>query len=437
MRSVFLVFLLLAACAPRTEPYKTAPLPDTDGYLSAVPAGHTAYDNEGLSGIFLNLTYFNEGGSAHHGLSRFEGPVTVQMQGPGSAAYSGFLDMLLEQIRGETGIDISRGQGPNSILVTFVPGEEFLPYTTNQCFILFGQPTWREFLKEPRKYYDLGRAAKGVLTKAGVFIPDTIEPFKVRQCLVEEIVQMLGTSNDLFGLGPTMFNDDQAHYWPTKLDYLMLRVLYAPEIEPGMAPVAARAVARAVLDRINPEGHDAPALPPPRLHEFAGWRRDVFRLADSDNPAEDPVALARKLAQDAARRRPNSPFDCAGKVLYANHADKNDDDQARALYETAIDTCSGVHGKADIRIADLRLRIAWLDMNDGKHRRARDEARALAPIFIAHGQDDGIMSSKTLEVVAARAMSDPNWDGALLSTAEAWSAYAMGDDHDITESFRR
>ena len=47
-----LVMAGLAACGPRTEPYRTAPIPSADGFRAAVPAGHTVYDNASLADLF-------------------------------------------------------------------------------------------------------------------------------------------------------------------------------------------------------------------------------------------------------------------------------------------------------------------------------------------------------------------------------------------------
>jgi hypothetical protein len=104
-----------------------------------------------------------------------------------------------------------------------------------------------------------------------VFIPDNAPPFQVRSCLLEEIPQAMGLVNDLYGLGSSAFNDDGAHVWPTKLDYLMLRVLYAPDMETGLTRSVVEARARSVLDRINPAGIGAPPLPPLHLSELGDW----------------------------------------------------------------------------------------------------------------------------------------------------------------------
>ncbi|MFK7943075.1 MAG: DUF2927 domain-containing protein [Paracoccaceae bacterium] len=429
--------LILTACGPRTGPYETAERPKTDGYLSAVPAGHTTYSNDSLAEIFTKLTQFYENGGRAPGVYRFEGPVTVDMTGPGSDKYGAFLEQVITQIRNETGIDLSRGKGPANILIRFVPGEEFLPQTVNQCVIITGQPDWQAFVQAPGAYTLPGKDAPLVMSREGVLIPDTIEPFKVRQCILEELVQSLGTSNDLFGLSSTMFNDDQAHYWPTKLDYLMLRVLYDPEMEPSRDLGENQQRARKVLARLNPEGETADKLPPVRLHAFRNWRSRLRELSEDDITPARSFALASELAIEARRRAGGSAYDCLGQTTLAYAAYGAEEAGVLAMFDRAIDVCSAAHGPRDIRIAGLRLGRAYVDYDQEKYRKARDTARAVLPDLKAHGHDDRIAAALILETVASIYLEDANWVDTYLPRAEAWAAYTFGDDNDLTLDLRR
>ncbi|MEM7056133.1 MAG: DUF2927 domain-containing protein [Pseudomonadota bacterium] len=435
MRSVFgfVALALLAACAPRSEPFRTAPLPKDPGYLSAVPAGDTAFDNEDLAHLFVQLTHGLETGEYRQNLQRFEGPVNVGMTGPGSTDYQKFLRRFLAEIRKQAGVDISVGAPPHDLLIQMVPGEELLPRTTAQCFVIFAQPTWEEFKANPSRYEPLVVDASGPQQKIGIMIPDTIEPFKVRECLLEEIPQALGPANDLYGLANTIFNDDDAHTWPTKLDYLMLEVLYDERLESGLSQAETLTLAQAVLDDVNPEGVGAPKLPPVQQDAFLDWRGSLHRLSVDG----EPIVLqnVRKAAAEARRKAPFSAYDCTGATILAIVTGNATTRDADKLLEEAIKTCKRAHGIEDVRVAQLRLIKALRHLGGERYRRAREQAQAVLPVFLAHGLEDEIADAKITIVRASAGLRDPNWRNQL-PDATAWSAFVFGDDHTVTETLR-
>lgn len=57
---------------------------------------------------------------------------------------------------------------------------------------------------------------------------------KLTSCIIEELTQMLGLINDSKIVHPTVFNDTTTNDMLTGLDYLLLKLLYSPEIKTGM-----------------------------------------------------------------------------------------------------------------------------------------------------------------------------------------------------------
>lgn len=426
---------LLASCGPRTEPYRTAPLPTAQGFRSAVPAGHTVYDNASLADLFVRLTHRLENGDSRKWLQRFEKPVNVGMVGPGAGEYVPFLKDLLGEIRREARIDISAGAAPHNLLIQFVPGEEFLPKTSNQCMVVFGQPDWTTLIDDPLPYSGLATTRIDRQETMSVIIPDTIEPYKVRECLLEEITQALGTANDLYGLASTIFNDDNAHSWPTRLDYLMLRVLYHPEMKSGLDPDQTRALALRLLDEMNPDGRGAPPLPTIEQERFKQWRLELL----AQDKIEDPVvavASARRLAVRARRMAPDSVYDCTGITFAATVARHFDAPDAADLLDEALATCRRVVGPEDIRIAQLRLQKAYAYLDQDNYADARREVEDIVDIFKAHALDGNVAAAYIIQTAAAWKLNDPNWDGEILKRAADWSAFAYGDDHELTTRLR-
>ena len=435
-RAAILLALLVTSCGPRTEPYRTAPRPDAAGFGSALPAGHTAYDNGSLADVFVLLTHDYENGDKRPSLQRFEGTINIGMVGPGSENYRAFLDELVGEIVHRTGAPVTLGQAPHDLLIRFVPGEEFIPWTINQCFVTFGQPDWASYRKDPEAFDGEDQTAPGPQAATGVFIPDTIEPYKIRECLLEEITQALGTANDLYGLAPSIFNDDNAHSWPTSLDYLMLRVLYDGQLTSGLSREETRERALSVLNRINPQGRTAGPLPEIRQAAFRDIRKDMHGLLHRNANLERRHATIKRLARQTRARFGDSLYDCTVSDLLARVSQSAEDTTARALYEDALALCEQVLGETDIRVALLRLDLAGLDLSEARHRRARDEAESLIPIFLAHGLEDKVAQASLLRLFAAFKLDDPKWDDEYLEHAERWSAYAYGDDNDLTQKLR-
>lgn len=429
------MLLTIGACGPRTEPYRTAPLPGGGGYGSAVPAGHTAYDNQSLADLFVLLTHGLENGDYRKTLQRFEEPVNIGMTGPGAGSYLPFLENLVGQIRTNARVPIKTGPPPYNLLVRFVPGEEFLPRTSNQCVVIFGQPDWKAYVADPERFN--GRAAKSLerQTTMSVFIPDTIEPYKVRECLLEEVTQALGTANDLYGLSTSIFNDDNAHTWPTRLDYLMLRVLYDPDMHSGLSRAETRKRAIAVLDRINPQGRNGIPLPPIRQQKFRTWRRALLGQGRIENPSV-ALAQARKLAMFAHQIAPGSAYDCTGATFNASVARDHGAPDQETLIGQAIDICTKVHGAGDIRVAQLRLKRSYVLLDEHRYAEARSEVEAILPTLLAHAVDGSVAAAYIVQTAAAWRMNDPDWNGEILKRAAAWSAFAYGDDHELTRKLR-
>ncbi|NPD13654.1 DUF2927 domain-containing protein [Xinfangfangia sp. D13-10-4-6] len=76
-------------------------------------------------------------------------------------------------------------------------------------------------------------------------------PDLLRQsCYHEEIAQGLGLANDSPRARPSIFNDDEEFALLTRQDELMLKILYDPEMWPGMTEAEAAPVVRRIAQRL-------------------------------------------------------------------------------------------------------------------------------------------------------------------------------------------
>ena len=72
-------------------------------------------------------------------------------------------------------------------------------------------------------------------------------------CYHEEIAQGLGLANDSPAARPSIFNDDEEFALLTTHDELLLRMLYAPRLRPGMTPAQAAPIARRIAAELLAE----------------------------------------------------------------------------------------------------------------------------------------------------------------------------------------
>lgn len=70
---------------------------------------------------------------------------------------------------------------------------------------------------------------------------------KLAPCVVEEVTQMLGLFNDSKTVYPTVFSDITKNDRLTGLDYVLIKLLYSPQLRPGMSYAQARPVIRRQL----------------------------------------------------------------------------------------------------------------------------------------------------------------------------------------------
>lgn len=425
MRAAACVALLLCSCGPqpREAPFIAAPQPADAGFGAALPTGHTGYSHDSLADLFVALTHDTEWGDRRRALVRYDEPVRVALEGPGSAQYAPFLGDYLGRLRQFSGIDIAPASGPANMWVRFVAADDFqavLP--TLACVVTPGDLTWARFRDDPAA---LGTRA--VLAAAEhrhtIFVPQSTRPDLVRACLIEEIAQGLGPGNDLWGLGPSIFNDDAAHLWPTALDHLMLRLLYRPEMRGGDPRADSRAKARALLPRINPAGDGAAPLPALHHDDMGEWRRVMLRIAARDTGAARMADLTRLAVALSATRAPDSPQHCHSLMSQALL-----DPGAVPVLSRARAVCARVHGAGDVRVARLDLERGWRLLESGDAAGALAQGQALLPIFRGLGQAQPLAWTFLLIAVAHRVQGAETEAAAAAAQALAWASYVYGTD---------
>lgn len=86
-----------------------------------------------------------------------------------------------------------------------------------------------------------------VISGALVLIATDIPKDQMRHCVVEELIQIRGLANDACHYRPSLFCERDRVYAMTEADKILLRVLYHPDLEPGMSRQEAMPIARRLI----------------------------------------------------------------------------------------------------------------------------------------------------------------------------------------------
>lgn len=432
--ALLLIAALVTGCGSggRVQPYSPASQPTVPKIGAALPAGGTAWSNASLAAVFTELTHGLEWGPSRPNLVRYEAPVRVDMAGPGSAGYTRFLDLYLGEIRTRSGIDITRSTDQTNLHIRFVDGDRFEGlFPGISCIVTPGALDWDTFRRAPDRYGGTGLETGTRQSQTTIFIPQTAAPYLVRSCLIEEVAQALGPANDLYGLGPSIFNDDAAHIWPTALDYLMLKTLYQPEMRTGMNRRATEATARQILDRINPAGQNAPPIRFSQPRALRAWRKShqkIFAAAPGSPAARENAQQARSLA---LRHAPNSPYHCHSLRTLGRVLARSAPADALAVLRDARKVCAAVHGPGDIRIALIGLERAIALSRQGSPSLVIEELALHEAALAAYSHEERLAALYNLRTNAYLALEQGADSFEARQLARAWAAYAYGQDNDL------
>lgn len=293
---------LLGACgtqapAPETAPATRLYLPPVKPFGPPQPVP-PARSNHQMLQDFMDLNFRLESGQRLERLTRFDGPVTVQVTGPAPKTLAPDLARLLARLRNEAGIDIKQVRGDANItirMVSFDAINHALPRAA--CFVAPNVTSMGDYLKRnaeaSNRWSDLDRR-----DHMAIFVPADASPQEQRDCLHEELAQALGPLNDLYRLSDSVFNDDNFHSVLTGFDMLMLRAAYAPELHSGMAAPAVARKLPAILTRLNPAGDTR--QDPPQAASSLRWTQAILAAQDpqiSFNRNINNAAIALEIAK--------------------------------------------------------------------------------------------------------------------------------------------
>jgi hypothetical protein len=433
IRRLFLALMLgTAGCtqAPlETPPSRAQPaephLPPARRFAPADPVPPQR-SNQDIARDFLDLHFRLEGGTELPYLTRFEGPVTVQVTGAPPAGMYADLDALLLRLRSEAGIPVTRTSGPGAnITIQAVPRAEIrrtLPHAA--CFVVPNVSSLSEYRRARRS----GRTSWPELRtrdRLAIFVPNDTSPQDMRDCLHEELAQALGPLNDLYRLPDSIFNDDNVHTVLTGFDMLILRAGYAPELATGMTRSEVAAKLPAILARLNPRGQGRTPRPLPETPQ--NWAAAIeTALVPETSPAgrlraaSAAAATARSLGW-TDHRRAFSHY-TLGRVILPR-----DPVSAAAHFRTALKYLP--EGQMlSLHRAHVSARLAGQALQAGRPGDAMALIRPAAEAA-ARGQNAALLATLRLqEAEALDLMGRPDQARAVRLDSLGWARYGFGPE---------
>ena len=261
---VVLLSLSVLACAEapapsiyretdRTTPHVLTERPSFPGYGAAIASQPVPWSRRSLSQDFRRLMFYTEWGGRVPRLLRWEKPARIALADAELDAYRPFVRQLTGLIRENaprTPVELSDARRAE-ITVRVAPRAAMERIAADAlCFFVPIDADWSEYLAAFARG-EVNWTTIDAFKAVTIFIPRYAPPHEVRSCILEEVTQALGPGNDLSALEDSIYNDDNAHVWPTSFDLLMLRLLYEPEIASGLGEAEAEDRAYRALQRLQ------------------------------------------------------------------------------------------------------------------------------------------------------------------------------------------
>jgi hypothetical protein len=382
--------------------------------------------NAQLARDFLALHFQLETGRELDLFTRFEGPVTVAVEGPAPATLEDDLSDLLERLRSEARIDIRRAAPgeKGAITIAALPRRELQRAVPGAaCFVVPRVAGWADYLAN-RFGPATDWATLQTRRRASVFLPADVSPQEVRDCLHEEVAQALGPLNDLHRLPQSVFNDDNMHVVLTPYDMAILRAAYDPALRSGMTRDEVVAALPPVLARIDPAG--AGRDDGPVAESGTDWTSAIGRATGPDRSDRARLAAATRaveLARDAEWNDERLAFSllAQGRASLATDA---------ALAMSALTDAVSLYrrlGGDGVHAAQAALQLGAFAVSAGQPDAALEIVDRAIPA--ADGaQNAALLATLLLLRAEAVEMRGAPSDAALIRREGlAWGRYAWGD----------
>lgn len=427
--------LVLFACATdpgarlreanRTTPQILAERPAYPGYGAARGRQTLNWSHASFAEDFAKIMFETEWGGKQPKLLKWDERVEVAIASVELDAYRADIAEYVALLDANTpDLSVTLVSGPvGDITLRSAPAEEMVVSTPSiQCFITPVDMDWATFDEADSKG-EINWEKVERIEKTTVFIPAFAAPFSIRGCIAEELIQALGPANDLYGLEDSLFNDDEAHIWPTAFDLKVLNILYSDSLVPGMNREMAVDAAKVALARTPDGAKQRDWTKASRL-----YHNEYHRYLTSDDEAARDTALTRAI--NFADLLPQYDHRRGEALRSQAFVARDDDDTKRAIttVEEAISIFRQGLPEDSPRLARALVDYAFYLYFDDQYEKALTVVEEALPILAAHAAEERFVSSLRLKAYAHLLLDNQIEAQSAARETIAWARYAYGAD---------
>ena len=434
-----LASVVLTACSvPQDAPLTTraviadTSLPPIKSFGNA-PVAPASRSNADMARDFQDLSFSLESGRALPAMTRFEGPITVRLNGTVTDTMRSDLKVLLARLRSEARINISEiSSGAANITIHAVTRRNIRRALPNAaCFVVPNVQDLSDYrLSRASQKTDWSRLSKR--ENIAIFLAYDTSPQDIRDCLHEELAQALGPLNDLFRLSDSVFNDDNFQSVLTGFDMLMLRAYYDPSLRNGMTRDQADARIRSILARINPRGERIASAPLQATPDT--WKNLITTALGAPGGNQRLVAATRalRLALDLGWRDHRLAF---SHYALARQLRGQDLDKARVHFLRAAEIYANVASDGP-QHSHMLIQLAAFDISIGDPDSALARLNQAQPIAIKSQNAAQLASALMLRSEAHLMLAQTDNARRARLDSLGWARYGFGPDWAVQARLR-
>ncbi len=225
-----------------------------------------------LQQAFIEVALRSEYVPGKQSVRKWQQPVRVWLQHDAAEAeqHTRLTSSHLRHLAQLTGLDIHQVSSPAAANLTVVFTD--LVHMPDAVKQLSGQDKPR-IPADAACLFGIQTDARKAIQRAWVVIPvdHAQEHGMLVGCIVEELTQAMGLPNDSDKVFPSIFNDKTPEVLLTGLDGLLLKMLYATDIQPGMREPQVRPVLARLIQQWQQDGTLAQAEQQVRQSELYQW----------------------------------------------------------------------------------------------------------------------------------------------------------------------
>ncbi len=159
--------------------------------------------------------------------------------------------MHLQQLSAITGhsIQAATGDASANLQIIFTDEARLAGYLSNLMHL--NDTTVQQLSRNSVCIANFSVNSNGEIQQALVLIPvDRARAHaKLLACIVEELTQVMGLPNDDVAVFPSIFNDRSHDNFLSGLDYVLLKLLYQPDLTAGMSASQSRAAVNKIMQQ--------------------------------------------------------------------------------------------------------------------------------------------------------------------------------------------